>query len=108
MLLQEAPASAASSLVKTARIMAFARSARDAAYWGERTQGLDFSRSDHADKARFNRVLWAGLKGEAEPCPVARSGRNLRAHRQRLLADAAKKKGPLFAKGRTDGSFLAR
>src|ERR1700675_1527456 len=79
-----------------------------AAYWGERTRGLDFSRSDHADRARFNPVLWAGLKGDAEPYPVARSGRNLRVHRQKLLARGAKKQGVLLAGNQIEGSHHLR
>jgi hypothetical protein len=47
---------------------------------------------------RFNRVLWLGLKGEEEPYPVQRSGRNLRVNRQRVLANAARKKGVLVAR----------
>ena len=50
-------------------------------------EGLDFSRSDHLDTARFNRLLWAGLKGEDTPYPTTRSGSDLRRNRQRLLAE---------------------
>lgn len=80
------PATAANRLAQTARVREFARPPHDAAYWGGRTRGLDFTRSDHADTARFNRVLWAGLKGEEVPYPMVRSGRNLRVHRQKLLS----------------------
>ena len=89
------PATAANTLVQTARIKAFARSAHDAGYWGERTRGLDFTRSDHADTTRFNRILWAGLRGDAEPYPVMRSGRNLRVGRKRFLAKSATRTGIL-------------
>lgn len=79
------PATSANALAETARIRAFERPAHNAAYWGEQMQGLDFSRSDHAAPERFNRVLWAGLKGEDVPYPVIRSGRNMRAKREQLL-----------------------
>lgn len=76
---------AANTLVRTRSVAAFSRTPRDASYWGEKLAGLDFTRSDHADPERFNRLLWAGLKGEATPYPVARSGRDLRKNRKRLL-----------------------
>jgi hypothetical protein len=79
------PATSANALAESTRIREFERPAHDAAYWGERMRGLDFSRSDHADTGRFNRVLWAGLKGEDVPYPAVRSGRNLRAKRKQLL-----------------------
>jgi hypothetical protein len=53
-------------------------------------QGLDFTSSDHVDAARFNRILWAGLKGEDVPYPTVRSGLDLRKNRARLLAKVAK------------------
>jgi hypothetical protein len=73
--------------VKTERILAFARAPHDASYWGEKMAGFDFSRSDHLDTVRFNRVLWAGLKGENAPYPTTRSGRDLRKNRQWILAN---------------------
>lgn len=79
------PPTVANTLVETARIRAFERPAHDGAYWGQRMQGLDFSRSDHADATRFNRVLWTGLRGEDVPYPRSRSGLDLRAHRKQLL-----------------------
>jgi DNA-binding beta-propeller fold protein YncE len=60
----------------------------DAAYWASKTKGFDFKHSDHLDVARFNRVLWEGMKGENVPYPTARSGRDLRANRDKLLASA--------------------
>lgn len=80
------------TLATTARIRAFSRPAHEAAYWGQRTKGLDFTRSDHADTGRFNHILWEGLKGEDTPYPSARSGRNLRDHRRQLLAEAVKQR----------------
>lgn len=84
------PKTSANSLVITKRIAAFARPPHDAEYWGEKMQGLDFTSSDHVDAARFNRILWAGLKGEDVPYPAVRSGVDLRKNRGRLLAKAAK------------------
>jgi YVTN family beta-propeller protein len=63
---------------------------RDAAYWEEKARGLDFAVEDHLDTARFNRLLWEGLKGEGVSYPKARSGRNLRLHRDRLLKQSGR------------------
>jgi hypothetical protein len=57
----------------------------DAGYWAEKTQGFDFSVEDKLDSARFNLVLWNGLKGEDHPYPTERNGRDLSKNRQRLL-----------------------
>jgi hypothetical protein len=46
---------------------------------------MDFSAEDRLDTPRFNRILWAGLKGEAVPFPENPKPRNLRRHRSRLL-----------------------
>lgn len=61
---------------------------RDAAYWARKMQGFDFKHSDHLDVARFNRILWEGMKGDDVPYPTTRSGRDLRANRDKLLAAA--------------------
>jgi DNA-binding beta-propeller fold protein YncE len=58
---------------------------RDAAYWAGQTEGFDFSAEDRLDSARFNLVLWKGLKGEDQPYPSDRDGRNLSKDRKRLL-----------------------
>jgi YVTN family beta-propeller protein len=47
------------------------RPQHDAAYWDRVTAGFDFSIADQVPTERFNRVLWAGLMGDA-PYPVAR------------------------------------
>jgi YVTN family beta-propeller protein len=60
---------------------------RDAGYWSEHTQGFDFSTEDKLDSARFNLVLWNGLKGEGQPYPSDRDGRDLRKDRQRVLRE---------------------
>jgi DNA-binding beta-propeller fold protein YncE len=81
-------ATATNRVAQTPRVLAFARRAHDADYWGERMKGLDFTRSDHADTNRLNHVLWTGLKGEGVAYPTVRSGRNLRVNRRRVLAEA--------------------
>jgi YVTN family beta-propeller protein len=64
----------------------------DAAYWAEKTRGFDFSAEDKLDSDRFNLVLWNGLKGDDQPYPSDRSGRDLRKHRAPLLRDLNKSK----------------
>jgi DNA-binding beta-propeller fold protein YncE len=82
------PRTSANTLRRTKSVVAFARPSRGGSYWGEKMQGLDFTRSDQADTARFNHILWIGLKGEDVPYPTTRSGLDLRKNRQRLLAAA--------------------
>jgi hypothetical protein len=65
---------------------------RDAAYWAENTKGFDFSAEDKLDSDRFNLVLWNGLKGDDQPYPSGRSGRDLRKHRAALLRELNKSK----------------
>jgi DNA-binding beta-propeller fold protein YncE len=64
----------------------------DAAYWAEHTQGFDFSVEDKLDSDRFNLILWNGLKGENEPYPEERDGRDLRKNRSSLLRDSTQGK----------------
>jgi hypothetical protein len=64
----------------------------DAAYWAENTKGFDFSSEDKLDSDRFNLVLWNGLKGDDQPYPADRSGRDLRKHRSALLGGPNKSK----------------
>ena len=47
-----------------------------AAYWGEKTKGMDFSIEDRLDTERFNNVLWHAFKGENTPYPTERRGKN--------------------------------
>ncbi len=63
-----------------------ANAGRDATYWESETRGMDFSAEDRLDVPRFNQILWTGLMGDATPYPAKRDARNLRRHRQRLLA----------------------
>jgi DNA-binding beta-propeller fold protein YncE len=62
----------------------------DAAYWAARTEGMDFSAEDRLDTPRFNRILWAGLMGDAVPFPDKPKPANLRRHRRRLLRSSAR------------------
>lgn len=34
----------------------------DGAYWARQTKGMDFSIADHLDSAKFNQIIWDGLK----------------------------------------------
>jgi hypothetical protein len=78
------------SLPLTEQVLAHARPRRDAAYWERAMAGLDFSRRDGLDTPRFNRALWAGLKGADVPYPAHRHGRDLRGDRRRLLGLASR------------------
>ena len=64
----------------------------DAAYWAGKTRDFDFSAEDKLDSESFNMVLWKGLKGESQPYPSERNGRDLSKHRQELLRDLRKSK----------------
>src|SRR5262249_835203 len=59
----------------------------DAAYWAAQTEGFDFSGEDRLDSARFNLVLWKGLKGEDQPYPSVRDGRDLSKDRKRRFLE---------------------
>ena len=61
------------------------QSTRDAAYWANVTEGMDFSSEDKFNFADYNRILWKGLRGD-EPYPAAPTGLDLRANRNELLA----------------------
>ena len=63
---------------------------RDAAWWSAATAGQDFSAQDQLDTARFNAALWQGLRGDDAAPPPAPDGRDLRAGREELLAQACK------------------
>jgi YVTN family beta-propeller protein len=64
----------------------------DAAYWADKTKDFDFSAEDKLDSESFNMVLWTGLKGDAQPYPVERDGRDLSKNRDALLRDLKKSK----------------
>jgi YVTN family beta-propeller protein len=58
--------------------------------WAQATADMNFGREDAIDSARFNRVLWDGLMGNAL-YPEARHGKDLSRHREKLLRGAAKR-----------------
>jgi len=60
------------------------RSTHDATYWSKVTAGMDFSKEDDFDFARYNHILWQGLMG-SRPYPSGPSGLDLRANREELL-----------------------
>ena len=47
----------------------------NARYWARATAGLDFSEADRVPPAKFNRIVWRGIKGQ-RPYP-ARRGRQV-------------------------------
>ncbi len=55
-----------------------------AAWWAERTRGMDFSVEDHLDSNKFNHLVWEGTMG-ARPYPTDRSGEDLSVDRARML-----------------------
>jgi YVTN family beta-propeller protein len=60
----------------------------DSAYWAEKTAEFDFTKEDNfGDPARFNRVIWEGLKGNV-PYPSERNGADLRKDRRQILQKA--------------------
>jgi hypothetical protein len=66
------------------------QTSHDAAYWAGKTNDFDFTSEDKLDSESFNMVLWKGLKGEAQPYPSVRDGRDLSKHRDALLRDLKK------------------
>jgi hypothetical protein len=71
----------------TKRVLAFAQPRGDAASWEHLMAGQNFAKEDKLDEPRFNRDLWAGLKGT--PYPTTRYGHDLSKGRQRLLKAAS-------------------
>jgi len=55
----------------------YAKPRHDAAYWTEKTAGLNFDRADQIDSGKYNLILWQGLAGKNVPYPVERSGVDL-------------------------------
>jgi hypothetical protein len=49
----------------------------DAAWWAQKTKGMNFSKEDLNDPAVFNRIIWEGMMG-GKPYPTTRSGADLR------------------------------
>ncbi len=63
-------------------------SKHDGEWWAIATKGFNFKVEDKVDPAAFNRIVWAGIKGEDTPYPEARSGLDLRNNREKLLAES--------------------
>ena len=55
------------------REAAYAHPRHDAAYWAEKTRGMNFSDADEIDTDRFNHILWQGLRGNV-PFPETPKG----------------------------------
>jgi len=55
------------------RDAAYARPRHDAAYWADKTRGMNFSDADEIDTDRFNHILWEGLRGNV-PFPETPKG----------------------------------
>ena len=53
---------------------------------------FDFTAEDKLNSESFNMVLWKGLKGESQPYPSERDGRDLSKHRGSLLRELRKTK----------------
>lgn len=58
---------------------------RDSAWWAEATKSLDFNSPDSEDTDVFNRILWAGIKGDEVPYPIVRTGEDLSKNREEFL-----------------------
>ena len=66
-------------------VSASVRPLHDAEWWSAHTRGMDFSVEDHLDSAKFNRIVWQGVKGN-KPYPFFRTGKDLTQDRATLLA----------------------
>ncbi len=54
-------------------------------WWAAATNGFDFGVEDKVDVAKFDQILWAGIKGDRAPYPTVRSRADLRQNRAQLL-----------------------
>jgi len=61
------------------------KSLHDGEWWASATKDFYFDVEDKLDPEAFNRVLWAGIKGENVPYPTERSGLNLSHNREQLI-----------------------
>ena len=55
------------------------------AWWEQATQDFYFEVEDKLDAGKFNRVLWAGVRGEQLPYPTERNGIDWRQNRAQRL-----------------------
>ncbi|MBD6614388.1 beta-propeller fold lactonase family protein [Komarekiella sp. 'clone 1'] len=56
-------------------------------WWAQATKDFYFEVEDKLDADKFNRVLWAGIKGDTAPYPNERSHVNLSQNRAQLLEE---------------------
>jgi DNA-binding beta-propeller fold protein YncE len=56
-------------------------------WWAQATKEFFFGVEDKLDPEKFNRVLWAGIKGDKVPYSSARNHADLRQNREQLLAN---------------------
>ncbi|KAB8315812.1 beta-propeller fold lactonase family protein [Tolypothrix campylonemoides VB511288] len=75
------PACKDPNVVKTAAIP----SLHNKSWWAQATKNFYFAVEDKLDPEKFNRVLWAGIKGDNVSYPTDRSHVNLRQNRMQLL-----------------------
>jgi len=75
------PACQDANAVKTTAIS----SLRDKHWWANATKDFYFGVEDKIDSEAFNRVVWAGTKGDSVPYPAERSRADLRQNRAQLL-----------------------
>jgi YVTN family beta-propeller protein len=61
------------------------KSLHDGDWWASATKDFYFGVEDKLDPEAFNRVLWAGIKGENVPYPTERSGLDLSQNRELLV-----------------------
>ena len=78
------PACQDSNAVKTTAIS----SLRDKQWWAEATKDFYFGVEDKVDSEAFNRVVWAGTKGDRVPYPTERNRVDLRQNRAQLLKES--------------------
>lgn len=76
------PACQDPSAIKTAAITP----RHDETWWANATKDFYFGVEDKLDEDKFNRVLWAGIKGDDASYPTERNGADLRQNRKELLA----------------------
>ncbi|WP_373527859.1 beta-propeller fold lactonase family protein [Nostoc sp.] len=75
------PACQDKNVEKTAAIA----SLRNEQWWAQATKDFNFEVEDKVDPEKFNRVLWAGVKGDNVPYPTERNHANLRQNRAQLV-----------------------
>ncbi len=75
------PACKDPSAVKTAAVPLL----KDKNWWAQASKGFYFGVEDKLDSDAFNRVLWAGIKGDHVPYPEERNRADLRQNRAQML-----------------------